>query len=177
MQLGLESDVEIDAAVVEEVAIRKQSTAARKDTERYLAKSEHTVSQLRRYLLGRKYHEQVIEDTLEWAERNNLVDDERYASIFLRSHSHNSPMGKFRIRAELQRRGIEGRIIESILEEHDDRELFEVLIRTVKNRYAHLDHDKAFRRAAGYLKRRGFNSDLIMMVLKSVFNDSGENLS
>ncbi|MCK4505266.1 MAG: RecX family transcriptional regulator [Candidatus Aegiribacteria sp.] len=171
MRIGLETDVEIDAAAVEEVAVRKQAPAARKDTERHLAKSERTVSQLRRFLLEKQYHKQVIEDTLEWAKRSNLVDDERYASIFLRSHSGNSPMGKYRIRTELQRRGVEGRIIDSILEEHDDRELSEVLIRTVKSRYAHLDRDKAFRRAAGYLKRRGFNSDLIMMVLKSAFND------
>ena len=171
MQLGLESDAEIDAGVIEEVAIHEQAPAARKDTERYLAKSEHTVSQLRKYLLDKKYLEQVIEDTLEWAERSNLVDDRRYAAIFLRSHSDNSPMGKYRIRAELRRRGIIEGIIESILEEHDDSELSEILIRNVKNRYAHLDSDKAFRRAAGYLKRRGFNSDLIMIVLKSVFND------
>lgn len=177
MRMGLESDVKIDSAVVEEVAIRKQTPAARKDTERYLTKSEHTVSQLRKFLLDRKYLEQVIDDTLKWAERSNLVDDERYASIFLRSHSNNSPMGKYRIRAELQRRGIEERIIESVLEEHDDNELSEILIRNVKNRYAHLGSDKAFRRAAGYLRRRGFNSDLIMKVIKSAFIDSGENLS
>ncbi|MCK5064217.1 MAG: regulatory protein RecX [Candidatus Fermentibacteraceae bacterium] len=174
--MGLESDMEVDAAVIEEVAIIKQASNARKDTERYLLKSEHTVSQLRKYLLDREYHEQVIKDTLEWAERSNLVNDERYASIFLRSHSSKSPMGKFRIRAELQRKGINGTIIDSILEEHDDMELFEVLVRTVKSRYSHLDHDKAFRRAAGYLKRRGFNSDLILKVMKSVFNDPGENL-
>ncbi|MCK4671653.1 MAG: regulatory protein RecX [Candidatus Aegiribacteria sp.] len=171
VRLGLESDVKIDAAVVEEIAIRKQAPSARKDTERYLAKSEHTVSQLRKFLLDKKYLEQVIEDTLEWAELSNLVDDERFASIFLRSHSDNSPMGTYRIRAELRRRGIKEGIIESVLEEHDDSKLSEILIRTVKNRYAHLDHDKAYRRAAGYLRRRGFNSDLIMMVLKSVFND------
>ena len=175
--MGLESDVKIDAAAVEEAAVSEQAPAARKDTERYLAKSEHTVSQLRKYLLERKYLEQVIEDTLEWAERSNLVDDERYASIFLRSHSGNSPMGKYRIRAELHRSGITEEIIESVLEEHDDNELSEILIRNIKNRYAHLGSDKAFRRAAGYLKRRGFNSDLIMKVIKSAFIDSGENLS
>lgn len=174
--MGLESDMEVDAAVIEEVAIKKQASTARKDTERYLAKSEHTASQLRKHLLKRKYHEQVIKDTLEWAERSNLVDDERYASIFLRSHSSKSPMGTFRIRAELQRKGINGGIIDSILEEHDDMELFEVLVRTVRSRYSHLDGDRAFRRAAGYLKRRGFNSDLILKVLNSVFNDPGENL-
>lgn len=171
MRLGLEPDVEIDADIVEDTAVRKQAPAARKDTERYLAKSEHTVSQLRKFLHDKKYLEQVIENTLEWAEHSNLVDNKRYASIFLRSHSDNSPMGAYRIRDELRRRGIEEGIIESILEEHDDSELTEVLIRTVKNRYAHLDHDKAFRRAAGYLRRRGFNSDLIMTVLKSVFNN------
>lgn len=175
--MGLEPDAEIDAAAVEEAAVRKQAPAARKDTERYLAKSEHTANQLRKHLLDKKYLEQVINDTLEWAERSNIVDDERYASIFLRSHSNNSPMGKYRIRAELRRRGIKESIIDSILEEYDDNELSEILIKTVKSRYAHLDSDKAFRRAAGYLRRRGFNSDLIMMVIKSAFVDSGEDTS
>lgn len=173
-RLGLETDMDVDSVMIDEIAVRKQLPAARKDTERYLVGSEHSISQLRIYLLNRNYLERVTGETVDWAERCGLVDDKRYASIYLRSHCNNSPMGSFRLRIELRHRGISDEIINNVLEERDDNDLFEVLVHTVKSRYAHLDREIAFRRGVGYMKRRGFNSDLIMRVIKEAFDNSGE---
>jgi regulatory protein len=166
---GIRSGSNIDITDIEEIASRDQQPAARGDTERYLSRSEHTVHQLGVYLSKRNYLESVIEDTLSWAQRCGLVDDRRYAAIFVRSHSRVSPMGNFRIRMELKKRGISEKISHEVLSIREEEEMHITLLKTVKNRYGHLEREAGMRRAAGYLQRRGFQHDLIRSLLDEVF--------
>ncbi|MCK4807799.1 MAG: RecX family transcriptional regulator, partial [Candidatus Aegiribacteria sp.] len=141
----------------------------------YLSFSERTLHQLRSYLIGRKYLERVVDDMLLWAERCGLVDDKRFASIYIRSHSRNSPMGNFRIRMELKKRGIPDSIIDEVLSERDEGDLYRILVKTTKNKYGYLEKQTGLRRARGYLQRRGFQYDLISRVMDEVFRDSEEH--
>lgn len=172
MELRIGSIVRTDE--IEEAAYREQLSFARRDAEKYLSFSERTMLQLRSYLIGRQYLESVADEMLQWACRCGLVDDRRYASIFVRSHSGNSPMGNFRIRMELKNRGISESITDDILAERDEHDLHQILVKTVKNRYGCLERQKGLRRAMGYLKRRGFQYDLIDRVMDEVFRDSEE---
>ncbi|NOQ21420.1 MAG: hypothetical protein GQ565_02055 [Candidatus Aegiribacteria sp.] len=164
----------VDTAEIEEAAFAEQQSAARSDTERYLSLSERTSHQLRSYLLGRKYLERVVDDMLLWACRCGLVDDRRYASAYIRSHSRNSPMGNFRIRMELKKRGITDSITDELLSRRDEGDLQQTLVKTVKNKYGYLERQTGLRRAMGYLQRRGFQYDLISRVMDEVFRNSGE---
>lgn len=164
--MGLEPDSFVDPVEISKTAVREQTTAARSDTERFLSRSEHSAQQLRLYLAGRKYLEEVIDGTLEWAERNGLVDDRRYASIFIRSHSTTSPMGNFRIRMELKKRGIHDSITDELLSEREENELYRSLVKTVSLKYGHLKKETAIRRASAYLQRRGFRYELIGRIIE-----------
>ncbi len=166
--MGLYPDIIADSAKIREVALKEQPPAARRDTERFLSRSEHTTHQLISYLIKRKYLEKVTSDTLKWAERNGLVDDRRYASIYIRSHSHRSPMGNFRIRMELKKRGISDSIMDELLSEREESDLYRILVKTIIEKYGHLEKKKALRRATGYLQRRGFQYDLIGRVVNEV---------
>ena len=112
---------------------------------------------------------------LKWTCTCGLVDDRRYASIYIRSHSGNSPMGNFRIRMELKKRGISESIMDDVLAERDEHDLYQTLVKTVKKKYGHLEIQTGLRRAKGYLQRRGFQYDLIGRVLNEVFQDSEEH--
>ena len=169
--MGLHPDSIVNTVEIRETAIRVQTPAARSDTERFLSRYEHTEHQLMSYLYARKYHERVIDDTLEWAERNGLVDDKRYASIYIRSHSDSSPMGNFRIRMELGKRGIPESITDGLLADRDESDLQKILVKTVKEKYGHLEKKAALRRAMGYLRRRGFRYDLIGTVVDLALTD------
>ena len=164
--MELEPDSIVDPAEISRTAVREQKAVARSDTERFLSRSEHSSQQLRYYLSGRKYIEEVIDGTLEWAERNGLVDDRRYASIFIRSHSSSSPMGNFRIRMELKKSGIRDSITDELLSERDENELYNILVKTVDLKYGHLSEETAHRRASAYLQRRGFQYEIIGRILK-----------
>jgi len=164
----------VETGDIEEAAFKEQLPFARSDAEKYLSFSERTALQLRSYLIGRKYLERVADEMLQWACSCSLVDDRRYASIFVRSHSENSPMGNFRIRMELAKRGISESIADDVLAERDEHDLRRILVKTVRNRYGCLERQKGLRRAKGYLQRRGFQYDLIGSVIDEVFRDSEE---
>ncbi len=164
----------VDTVEIEETAFSEQISAARIDAEKFLSRSEHTMHQLRSYLIRRKYLERVADDLLLWAERCSLVDDRRYASVFIRSHSRNSPMGNFRIRMELRKRGIPDSITDEALSERDEVDLYRTLVKTVNNKYGYLERQTGLRRATGYLQRRGFQHDLISRVIDDAFRNSEE---
>jgi regulatory protein len=172
--LDLHAGSIVETGEIEEAAYREQLPFARSDTERYLSFSERTTLQLRSYLVGRKYLEKVADDMLGWACACGLVDDRRYASIYTRSHSGNSPMGNFRIRIELKKRGISESIMDDVLAERDEHDLYQTLVNTVKKKYGRLETQTGLRRAKGYLQRRGFQYDLIGRVINKVFQDSEE---
>jgi regulatory protein len=172
--MGLYPDVIADSAKIREAALREQPPTARRDTERFLSKSEHTMHQLGSYLIKRKYLDKVVSDTLKWAERNGLIDDRRYASIYIRSHSHNSPMGDFRIRMELKKRGVSGSITDELLSEREESDLYRILVKTIIEKYGYLEKEKALRRATGYLQRRGFRYDLIGRVVNEALRNPEE---
>lgn len=164
--MGIEKGSEVCGDEMNEAAMRDQLPAARADAQRYVSPAERTVSQLESYLRRRLYSEAAIGEVLQWAGRNGLVDDARYARLFMESHSRSSPMGDFRIRMELRNRGVPDGIIENTLRDREENELFEMLVDDIRTRYGGLDHTRAFRRASAYLQRRGFGYDLAVNVLK-----------
>lgn len=170
-RLALEGGAEIDAERLDEAAMKVQPPAARKDTGRYLARSEHTASQLRGYLGGRQYHPSVVDRTVEWASRLGYVDDVRFARSYVRSHrGGRSPMGVRRLRLELRKRGVSAEDAEAALVDSEDRDIEEDLVRGVRKRYGHLPDEKARRRALGYMSRRGFPYDLSRRVVNRALN-------
>jgi len=173
-ELGLREGSSLVPAEMDELASKQQMSAARRDLQRYLAGAEHTREQLRHYLEGRLYHTGVIDDLIEWAVDTGLVDDLRYAEAFIRSHSGRSPMGNFRMRLELGKRGVPSEITDELLSERDEEELFGDLVREVRSKYGRLERTRAFRRASGYLQRRGFAYDLVRRVLGSALDDRRE---
>jgi regulatory protein len=154
-----------DTGVLLQAVEKYQTPAARNDAGRYLQKSEHTAMQLSDYLLSRGYDTGVVEHVVRWALEYGYVDDRRYAETYVRSHTDRSPMGARRLRAELTRKGVGSDLIDEILGTRDDEELIPGLVAAVRKKYGSLDRDTAWRRASGWLSRRGFDASLIYRIL------------
>lgn len=161
-------------ASMDSLAHREQLPRARSDAQRYIAAGEHTTDQLRSYLERRCYHSAVVNDICSWAVDTGLVDDRRYAEVFAGSHSQRSPMGNFRIRMELLRRGVASGVVEEVLSGRDEENLRSTLVREIRGRYGNMEHERALRRASGYLRRRGFAFDLVRRVLEEALDITEE---
>jgi len=165
---------DIDPESLDALEDECQPPAARRDALRHLAGSERTCAGLTGYLAGRGYAPRIVEAAVSWARANRFVDDGRYAAAFVDGRAGRSPMGSARIRLELRRRGVPDGEADSVLRDRDDEDQIDALVETVRRRYGGLPRETAFRRAAGYLSRRGFSTGLALRVIARAFRDGGE---
>lgn len=172
---GIRGGMTVDPVEMDRLAAADQFPAARSDAGRYVSRTEHTSAQMKDYLRRRKYLPQVVEEVSSWAVESGLISDRRYTEVFVSSHTDRSPMGNYRLKMELRRRGVDESTVSQVLGERDEEELFELLLEEVRTRYAGLERERALRRASGYLMRRGFGFDLVRRVLDEAIGDGGDD--
>jgi regulatory protein len=125
--------------------------------------------------LGRKLKEYGYEpDAIEWAIERltelQVLDDEQYARVVVRNQLARKPAGRRLLAGKLREKGIEGGIINQVLDEAlderdpvaDARKLAQSAARSISDRHA---PDVRIRRITGRLARRGFDFDVIRTVV------------
>jgi len=85
-------------------------------------------------------------------------------------------MGDRRLRTELRKRGVSEEIIVHVLAEREDDELIPDLVNSIRRKYGSLDREIAFRRAAAFLSRRGFDSSTSYRVISEALDNERTDL-
>jgi regulatory protein len=80
-----------------------------------LARRAHFRNELERKLLAKGWDANDVAAALERLERAKLVDDLRSAVEFLQSRLRRAPQGRRRLRAELERKGVDAEVIDRAL--------------------------------------------------------------
>lgn len=103
---------------------------------RLCARAEKSTGDARRLMRGWGLAEQDAEKVLDRLVRDRFIDDSRYADAFVREKLRLSGWGAYKIRAALQRKGIERSIIDGALSQADRtdmaRRLEEMLVRKAR---------------------------------------------
>jgi regulatory protein len=84
-----------------------------------LARREHSAQELARKLRTRGCDQVVVETVLARLEAERLQSDARYTEVYLRQRSEKG-YGPQRIRAELQERGVDERLINEAMRQAED---------------------------------------------------------
>ena len=141
---------------------------------RLLALRPRTVRELRDKLARRGYPPEQCESLIADLSAVSLLDDAKYAQLWVESRTALRPMGASRLRAELMRKGISRELIDSALadsrEERDEDGAALELARKKLRSMRSLTPDAARRRLAGFLGRRGYPGGVIAKVLKQLMN-------
>jgi len=82
-----------------------------------LMRRAHSVSEMKKALLRRCEHEELVKSVVERLKQENLIDDARYARQFTRHRAEARKQGEFRIARELRARGVPDRHIEAALKD------------------------------------------------------------
>ena len=153
------SGTDVDPSYISQL----QNDCARNDVQRFLSFSERSSGQLRKKVVSLGYSNTVAEITVDWAIEYELVNDIRFCNIFLSSRT----IGKIRLKRELIKRGVPLNIVEEVVNSVSEKDSTDELVKQVFRKYGHIeDHATARRRAAGWLSRRGFSSEIAHKVLK-----------
>ncbi len=138
-----------------------------------LSRRPHFRRELEEKLAQRDYEPSEIEETLERLEARHLVDDERTALDFVRARLAREPIGRRRLRHELERRGAPPELARQALDElYPEDEDEPELARQAAERWRRRRGGAAMRdeRAAlfRHLERRGFSQHAIFSVLQEM---------
>ncbi len=115
---------------------------------------------------------------LEQLQRERFIDDERYASAFIREKININGWGRYKIQIQLQQKGISKEIIEEQLESLDGdkmserlKELIERRSRTTKYTTKYQLRDKLIRYGASL----GYNFSTVSDIVRDVISDINDN--
>jgi regulatory protein len=103
--------------------------------------------------------------------REGFVSDRRFASVFAGSKFRLKKWGTLKISAELKRKGIDRKSIQSALAEISPSEYRKVLAELARKKIATLKPDDwsgKKRKAIGFLRSKGFEIPLILETLKEL---------
>lgn len=126
--------------------------------------------ELKDRLFRKGFDRTTIQDVISLLKEKDVIDDFKFAKIWIESRMHTRPEGDMLLRKELREKGVSGSIIEKALSEKKGkedsiaREVAGKRIETLKK----LPKEKAKKKLFDLLVRRGFKFDIIEEIVKEV---------
>lgn len=121
-------------------------------------------------LRKRDYSSRTVTETLVWAERIGLIDDEAFARLWIADRLANRPRGIFLLRRELRQKGVSSELIERALEQAqvDEEALAHRLAAEQLGRLSEGSWKEREPKTLAFLSRRGFPLSLSRKVLREL---------
>ncbi|WP_353066498.1 regulatory protein RecX [Arcanobacterium hippocoleae] len=141
---------------------------------RQLAMIERSEYQLLQALRKRDVPEEIAKETIQKFVAAGLVDDFRFAQIYVRSQITTKCVSAKHLKFELQKHGVSRENIELALSQIDPAKEDASAIEFAKRKIAamkNLDRAVIYRRLSGQLARRGFNPSQVRQAINAAFMD------
>jgi len=137
------------------------------------ARSRHEV---RERLLRRGFEDDVVDDVMTRLDRAGLLDDSDFAAEWVRSRHAHSGRGRIALKQELRTKGIDAEVIDEALADIDPGAERANAAQMAAKKLATMrvdltdraERDKAYRRLAGMLSRRGYDQSTVIEVVGEV---------
>lgn len=128
-------------------------------------------AEIRQRLEGKGCDAALTEETVVELYRYKYLDDEAFAESYINDRMNFRPAGRFVLKSELKKKGINESIIEDKLAELTDGkkelEMAEKLIEKKLRMSGPKDEKKLQGRIIYYLQSRGFSSEIISQAMKN----------
>ncbi|NIQ11154.1 MAG: RecX family transcriptional regulator [Gammaproteobacteria bacterium] len=158
----------------EKIADLKSKDEVEKALQRamnYLSYRPRSEQEVRKNLNKHGHAENVIDEIVERLKRGGLVDDQKFAELWVENRSEFRPRGSYMLRVELRQKGIADQVISNVLEEIDESSLAIKAARKKARRYQSLEWQEFRKKMNGFLARRGFHYGIISEVLPIVWDE------
>ena len=121
-----------------------------------------SVFEVEEKLKSKNVSEPEIKKTIEILKKNQLLDDEKFAKMWVRDRNLLKPTGSYLLKLELRKLGVADTDIEKALKDQNEEELARKALES-KHRYRNAD----FQKQAAFLQRRGFAMSVIYKILRN----------
>lgn len=137
---------------------------------RYLSRFNVPREKLTNYLEKKGFNKALALKVASKLEQQGYLNDLDYARAFVQRKK--GKFGSFRIYNELLKKGIDREVVEKAIQEvskEEEKEALKQVALAYLKKNKGIDSKKLKRRLIGFLTRRGFSQEVILMVLKEVF--------
>ena len=142
---------------------------AKNQALKYLSYRDRSKWEITQYLQKKQHSHLVIQQTLEYLENLDYVDDQRFALQWGQFSINKKKLGRNRLYLELLNKGIDRETLENILSTLYENNLEIQLAKECASKkwesLKGVEADKKKRRLFQHLKRRGFPTDIIYQSL------------
>ncbi|MBN1406671.1 MAG: RecX family transcriptional regulator [Calditrichaceae bacterium] len=141
---------------------------------RYLTRRPHLNTELKRKLSAKKFSNSIIEQTLEYLNQKNYMDDEAFIKMYMQEQINLKKSGPLIIKKKLMEKGAHSSAIDPILTEGYPEELqienaaklFQNKIRSIREE----DEKKVKEKMYRFLQQKGFTWPIIEKVFSGHFD-------
>lgn len=126
--------------------------------------------EIRERLFQKNFGRATVADTVSFLKEKNLIDDLKFARLWVESKMSRSPVGSRLLKRELAGKGVAGCLIERVLSDAkvDEGALAGTLAKERLRSLKGLPAEEAKRKLSGFLARRGFSFDAINGVIEEM---------
>nr|BBH89744.1 regulatory protein RecX [Thermosporothrix sp. COM3] len=169
LQMGLKVGQELTEAQIERL---RQEEALQQMLDRamnYLSLRPRSTREVKNYLRRKNAPPEMIEGIVQRLHDFNLLNDQQFASFWVENREHFSPRGSYALKNELQQKGVQREIIDTLVDGEQDEER---ALRAAEKkalsllRQPGIDYPTFQRRLGSFLQRRGFNYEITMRTVK-----------
>lgn len=142
---------------------------------RYLGYRPRSEAEVRQRLQRHGFNGDCTEKVLAQLKEQGLVDDTAFAHFWKENRESFSPRSRRLTRLELQRKGLDGGVIDQVVGEVDDSDSAYRAALGKARRLLPSDYQGFRRRLGEYLRRRGFNYEVINDTVERVWKECGSS--
>lgn len=173
IKYNLRKGMKVKEDFLEDVLKKEEQECANNYALRLINFKMRTKEEIKRRMREKEYSDEVIEKTIDYLLYLDYLDDEEYATRFIRDKSNLKNMGSERIKRELYQKGIDKEIInkkiENIIDEDEEYEKAkELAIKKLNSTYKNDDRSAKYRKLGGFLQRRGYSMRIVMNLLNEL---------
>jgi len=172
---GLQVGQELSANQVEVLTMSNHFHRCLNAAIRYLGYRPRSEAEVRQRLQRHGFNSDCIEKVLAQLKEQGLVDDTAFARFWKENRESFSPRSRRLTRLELQRKGLDGGVIDQVVGEVDDGDSAYRAALGKTRRLLPSDYQGFRRRLGAYLRRRGFNYEVINDTVERVWKECGSS--
>lgn len=131
---------------------------------------DRSIAEIRQSLHQNQIPEEIIENVINRLGENGLLDDKRFANLWIENRNEFRPRSHRMLTLELQKKGISEDIISQVLENTTaDEELAHKAAQKQIRRYMTLEWQDFRRKLGSFLARRGFSYETVDLTVHQIW--------
>ena len=168
---GLRLDQTLDQDRIDSLLGKDRYTRCLDAATRYLAYRPRSLAEMKSRLARRGFDEETLQAVLAKLKEQGLVDDAVFARYWAENRESFSPRSQRMTRLELQRKGVDREVVDSVVGTIDDAESAYRAASTRLTSLRRLEETVFRRRLCDYLKRRGFGYEVIESTVNTLWRE------